>query len=78
MAPIPQLGLHGSALVPLGPDTNTLDTALEFSRTPIFSGGGLCPQSPHRIRTSTDKRLLRQPHHFRAETALKQPGTTTA
>ena len=37
--PIPQLGIYGSALVPLGPGTNTFDTALEFSRAPIFSGG---------------------------------------
>ncbi len=37
--PTAQLGLYGSALVPLGPGTNTFDTALEFSRVPIFSGG---------------------------------------
>ncbi len=37
--PTPQLGLYGSALFPFGPGTNTFDTALEFSRVPIFSGG---------------------------------------
>lgn len=37
--PIPTLRLYGSALMPLGPGTNTFDQNLDFSRVPIFSGG---------------------------------------
>lgn len=37
--PIPTLRLYASALVPLGPGTNTFNQDLEFSRVPILSGG---------------------------------------
>lgn len=37
--PTTQLGFYGSAMVPLGPGTNSFNADLEFSRVPIFSGG---------------------------------------
>ena len=37
--PIPELGLVGSALMPLGPGTNSFNTDLDFTRVPILSAG---------------------------------------